>query len=533
MCFDDGLLIFYVKGSVKRMRRLGFQRILPALCTVALLVCTFGSFAVTVSANTDSVRSVYDDDGDGVVTAWDIIERDGYIEGCWYPWLTHTYLGSSLASNPDAEAWDSFYGPDGTTVRDYWQPLDKIGIDNVGEAQIKKEIFNLKALGFNMMAYMGSPWGEGVMHDTNTWDVTGVRSEYLTNMRRLLNICREVGMPVLWYIHCHSSAVPAYAGLDLWYRITQMYSHEQYRQHYAEKFVKPVCEVLAEYRDVVVMVGLTDELENEINDSQLGDKFNENHRTEYGVTQEDAVAFQAAIGQTVKAVMPDMPTTLASNKTDWAMYADSMLDMVGRNQYGTSTNVSDLSGAYPIGPMLATEFGIGDGSGLVAESEWGSILTAKRDNFLNKGYSGWFHWAYQPTLNSSSAGGNQYLKAGANTVYDFREGMYDGYYWAEAKMAQLKPANHTTGNPSILYYDGKNGNGKIYWIQPKGVTSYSVQRSIDGGNTWVQVSGSVSIDTSTGGYRYCMTDPNARSTGSVQYRVTVNGKVSYGNLWTY
>lgn len=529
---------------------------LPVLCTVALLVCSFGSLSVSANGTT-TVKSVYDTDGDNVVTAWDIIERDGYIEGCWYPWFTHSWLGSSLCESSEMEAIDSWFDADkylssGTTTatKDYWQNMNECGFDQLTPELIKMEIFNLKALGFNMMAYMGSPWGEGVKFEANTWKPIGVKDEYLKNMRNLLNICREVGMPVLWYVHCHSSAVPAYASLDMWYRITQSYS---YPEEYAKNFVEPVAKVLAEYRDVVVMVGLTDELENEMNDSnyEADHKFDEGDRHEYGVTQEVALKFQGAIGQKIKEIMPDMPTTFASNKEDFAMNGESMVDMVGRNQYTSGSGGKDLSGKWPIGPMLATEYGTGDGTYGGTEDEWANVLIEKRNNFLNLGYTGFFHWAYQTTLSSGNAGGNQYLKKGATMVHHFRKGMLQVHDYAEKKMNELKPANHpTTGAPSAMYYHGgtiqhsiSNGStstkqnitykGKVFWIQPKGVTSYKVERSTNGGQSWTQISGSVSIDADTGSYLYCMTDPSPVSSGSVQYRITVNNKTSYTNVWTY
>ncbi len=544
------------------MRRIAKKVLLPMLCVVALMVCSFSMLTFTGSANTASVKSVYDIDsyhngkqigwaGDGVVTAWDIVERDGYIEGCWYPWFTHSWLGSSLCASPEMEAIDSWYDADKNdgSTKDYWQNMSQCGFDQLGAEQIKMEIFNLKALGFNVMSYMGSPWGEGIQYDTNTWKPIGVKEEYLKNMRNLLNICREVGMPVLWYVTCHSSAVPQYASLDMWYRITQMYC---YPEEYAENFVEPVAQVLAEYRDVVVMVGLSDELENEMNDSDYvaDPKFDEGSRHHYGTTQEIAQAFQGAIGQKVKEIMPDMPITLASNKEDYAMVGDSMVDFVGRNQYSSGTSARDLTGKWPVGPMMATEYGTGDAAFGGTEDEWATTMTSKRQSFLDAGYTGFFHWAYQPTLSSGNAGGNQYLKTGATMVHDFRKGMYEGYYWSESKMASLKPANHTTGNPSAMYYYGgtiqhsiSNGttstkqdidySGKIFWIQPQGVTTYTVERSTNGGSTWTQVSGTVSIDTTTGSYRYCMTDPSPVSSGSVQYRITVNNKTSYTNVWTY
>ena len=142
-------------------------------------------------------------------------------------------------------------------------------------------------------------------------------------------------------------------------------------------------------------------------------------------------------------------------------------------------------------------------------------------------------------------------KQGATTPYDLRKGAWEGYYWAETKMNSLGDSSkNTTGNPSALYFCGQsmtynitnsagnkttsttNLNGKIYWIQPKGVTTYKVERSVNGGS-WTQVSGSVSIDSNSGSYRYCMTDPSPVTSGTVQYRITVNNKTDYTNVWTY
>jgi hypothetical protein len=201
--------------------------------------------------------------------------------------------------------------------------------------------------------------------------------------------------------------------------------------------------------------------------------------------------------------------------------------------------------------MLATEYGTGDGTYSESEDSWANVLIEKRNNFLNLGYTGFFHWAYQPTLSSGNAGGNQYLKKGATMVHHFRKGMLQVHDYAEKKMNELKPANHpTTGAPSAMYYHGgtiqhsiSNGStstkqnitykGKVFWIQPKGVTSYKVERSTNGGQSWTQISGQVSIDADTGSYLYCMTDPSPVSSGSVQYRITVNNKTSYTNVWTY
>ena len=538
------------------MRRLT-KLLLPVVCVVAMMVCTFGSFGVvSVSAVDDGAKATeilakYDVESwngviqtgkanDGIVTAWDILKVDGYIEGVWLPWLTHSWLGSSLASNPDMENNDSWTTAAGKT-EDYWQTMTQIGIDKYNNTQLEMEIFNLRALGFNMLAYAGSPWGEGRVNDTNTWECTGVRDEYLKNIRRLLDICRKANMPVVWYIHFHSSAVPEYASLDMHYRIEQVKGNRAYSDSYAENFVKPVCEVLSEYRDVVVMCGIADETFNEINDSEAGDKFAEGKREQYGVTQEDSMYFHTQIGKMVKQVMPDMPTTCADNADQYAMYGDAILDMPGRNQYSSGTNPScSVDKGWATGPLLAGEYGMGGSSGQYSEDTWSSTMIGKREAYLNAGYSGFFQWAYEPTFKSDGSAnpnGNQMIRPGGTIPYDLRMGCYKAYYWA------AKQQGGSANAPSALYYCGTsirltsgsnyNGMGKVYFIRPENNATVTVERSVDGGKTWTTVSGTPTYDTEAGSYRACLTDSSAPSSGTVQYRVSANGYTSYTNVWTY
>jgi hypothetical protein len=73
----------------------------------------------------------------------------------------------------------------------------------------------------------------------------------------------------------------------------------------------------------------------------------------------------------------------------------------------------------------------------------------------------------------------------------------------------------------------------VYWIQPEGQTSYKVERSTNGGSWTTVATSGATIDTATGSHRYMITDSSAPSSGTVQYRITVNGKTSYTNVWKY
>ena len=139
------------------MRRIAKKVLLPLLCVVALTISAVGVIGFAGSAadtptKSQAILDKYDIDswngtiqtgkaGDGIVTAWDVLKVDGYIEGVWLPWLTHSWLGSSLASNPDMENNDSWTLADGT-VKDYWQTMTQIGIDNYNNTQLEQEIFD-------------------------------------------------------------------------------------------------------------------------------------------------------------------------------------------------------------------------------------------------------------------------------------------------------------------------------------------------------------------------------------------------------
>lgn len=251
--------------------------------------------------------------------------------------------------------------------------------------------------------------------------------------------------------------------------------------------------------------------------------------------------FHAKIGQMVKEVMPDMPTTCADNADQYAMYGDAILDMPGRNQYSSGTSPStNVTEAWATGPLMAGEYGMGGSSGAYDEDTWSTTMINKRQAHLDAGYSGFFQWAYEANFKTAGAAapnGNQMIRQGGTIPYDLRAGCYQGYYWAAEKQGGSANA------PSAMYYCGTSikltsgstvdFTGKVYYIRPENNATVTVERSTDGGATWTTVSGTTSYDTNAGSHRACLVDSSAPSSGSVQYRVSANGYTSYTNVWTY
>ena len=155
------------------MRRVSLKVLLPILCSIALLFSVVGSVLVSgISLSPRQEKTEIEK----------ILDRDGYIEGIWYPWFQHSFLGHCLSPNKMAA---------GILGNNFL----KVGIDQYGEINIYREIYNLKALGFNLLGYEGSPYGEGVVYGPNG-EVLGIEEEYVKNVRRFLNICKENGTAI-------------------------------------------------------------------------------------------------------------------------------------------------------------------------------------------------------------------------------------------------------------------------------------------------------------------------------------------------
>ncbi|MBQ4333025.1 MAG: hypothetical protein IJC33_04545 [Clostridia bacterium] len=427
------------------------------LCTVALLV----SMVTPAFAAKDGALPRKEE-----ATLLDqILERDGFLDGIWYPWLFNGQGGHSLTGN---EFMALYHG-------DEWA---RPALDEKGADIVYRSIYNLKAMGYNMMAYGGSFWGEGVVYDQNG-DVLGIKEDYLVNARRLLDMCREIGMPVMWLVYFHSSDISNYYGIEAWHYITQMYANHTIADHFADRFVRPLCQMLAEYPDVVAMVAITDEPENEINDNDVGDRFDGN-RSHYGTTQENVQYFVTAINNAVKEELPDMPRTVAPNTDDLSFYGSLDLDLVGRNRYDSIGLVPDMSNYMTSAPMLLTEYNHPNG-GSLADDTYTMVLQTFRKNMMQKGFVGGFQWCHLP----DNFDGAHYLqKRNGRSETDYRSTVYDLYYYMTDYRNEHRGVETVLDTPSLFCIDG---SGKVEWIPARQATQMDLLRSDDGGNTWIKL----------------------------------------------
>ena len=393
----------------------------------------------------------------------EILERDGFIDGIWMPWFNEGQTGHNLTGNELMAKYNSSSSKD-------W---NRVELDYYGADKIYREIYNLKAMGYNMLAYGGSIFAEGVVFDANG-DVIGIKQEYLDNARRLLNMCRQIGMPVMWNIYFHSSSLPSYYGIEGWHFICQMLGNREVADHYAERFVRPLCEMLAEYPDVVALVSIADEPENEINDVGIGNHFATNGREMYGVTQDDMIYFMQQINEVAREELPNVARTVASNSGNKTIYRDFDLDLMGHNQYTDGDTFKSVESLLTDADPILTEYNVG--TRISDDTAYAEKLITFREWMMQNGYKGGFQWCWTPGQYSGAyalqrnAGGTAFRK----TVALLR-------YYIDEYRAEYRGETITLDAP-VLYANA--GDGKVLFIPSKRATKITVQRSDDGGVTW-------------------------------------------------
>ncbi len=442
------------------MKRHVSRILLPLLCALCLL-----TGMVPVSAKAPGGDFAWTNSDEPMLIE-QILQRDGLIDGIWFPWFDGGNVGHSLTGNE-------------VMVRYYGSSWSKPALDTVGADKIYHEIYNLKSMGYNLLGYGGSIYDEGVIHDAYG-DVIGCKQEFLDNARRLLDMCREIGMPVMWTICFHSSSSPNYHGMDAYNIFSQKYANPTIAKHYAENFARPVCQMLAEYPDVVALVAVTDEIENEINDSQEGNHFG-GARDHYGVTEADMVYFMQQVTKVAREELPHTALTMASNDKNKAMYHGFDMDMMGHNMYDNNVGVPDADVFFSDAPMLLTEYNIGH-DGKFTPEQFAQRLITYREKMMKNGYKGGIQWAWMSNgMHRSTAYYllDGYANGGPNT--NFLETVAILRHFIDDYRAEYRGETVVLDEP-VLYCN--EGGGYVEWIPSRQAETMDLLRSTDGGKTW-------------------------------------------------
>ena len=472
-------------------------KVLSLLCAVVLMACAVPT-AVFAEMGCDFPWTK------NQTLLEEIIERDGLLDGVWYPWINAGQSGHNLCGN---KVMAQYYSAD-------WA---RVELDYYGADKVYREIYNLKAMGYNMMAWGGSIYGEGVVYDAYG-DVIGIDPVYEQNVRRLLDMCREIGMPVMWNVYFHSSSAPHYYGMQGWNIICRMLGDRTVADHYAENFVKPLCKILGEYPDVVALISIADEPENEINDAAIGNHFDDGIRAMYGVNRDDMIYFMKGINDMCKKMLPNVPRTVASNNKNKTTFAGFELDLMGHNRYDNAANVDSTESFFTDADIILTEYNIG-GDGQFTDEQYAAKLKQFREKFVANGYKGGFQWCWIPSATDAAY---YMLNKSPKSQTDFKETVTLLRHYIDDYRAEYQGKKIAFDVP-VLY--ANDGTGLVEWIPSRNATKVTIERSDDGGKTWkailkdADVSSAITITKGKASYK---DSDSSKPKSGFCYRVTMS-----------
>ena len=461
------------------------------LCAVALLIgCVF-----SIAEIADGKKTEYDN------LYEQVLAEDGFIFGMNYPWIQ---IGHTLTGN---EAMLKF------GITDDGDPM-QVGLDVYGDEYVYEGLYNLRALGFSMIGYWGSTYGEGVIYD-DYGNVLGVKEDYLANIERYLQICRRADMTVLWIIQAHNDSLVSYfgeKGKRAWDFCSQAIVNPAVSEAYIETFVRPVLQVLAKYPDVVALISASSEAENEINDDALGNHFGSD-RGIYGTNQAKMVDFLRKLTEAAAEECPDIARTLVCNTSWMDMYNDFDLTVIGKNLYSSTAGATPIEGLNTVFPAIMSEWGVGV---IKSEEQFTLSTMTMQERIIEEGYKGSFWWSY--VAGDGGGGSMSVFKQGAGSQSDFRPLMYSTHYLILDQIAAHRGEEVILDTPNTFY---NRGSGMVEWIASRQATSYDVQRSMDGGTTWETLAEGLTPDVAldTNREKGVYFDETLPLVGSVMYRI--------------
>ena len=428
-----------------------------ALCLSALLATTGWISAAGIVVG----RDAYGFKEDTLLSK--VLKEDGFLNGIDYMWIEdgHTFSDNYI------------FGYDTNTFS-----------DGNGAAQAYNDMINIKALGYNAVHIMAQGgMMEGVIYGEHG-EILGLSEEYKQNFRLFLDIIEETDTNIAVFLQFHTTQIYEKLGKDVWDKATQFYASEEVCRQYMELVMAPILDILKDYEDRILFLSLGDELENEINDSDLGWN-TDNSRVVYGVSFDDMYRFYSELNDLCKEKMPDIPRTIGANFTFLHKYSELDLDAIGRNRYTeTGTEFEQIDNhEYKTGlPMYFPEWGIACWVYNMTWQEFEDRNMVMLDEIRESGYFGAFFWRYEHTQ-KSDAQLTMY-----NTFWEFPSDYNTlATRFAYEASKDLHAYQHTDSffDPAVMF--AYNGDGLVTWLHAKNGQTFDLERSLDGGKTWVKL----------------------------------------------
>ena len=389
-----------------------------------------------------------------------LLARDGFIHGCDYDW-NGDWSGSDFSLGDN----HIVFGGNARAKYCYYKTFC--------------DLYNIRAIGFNAVNYwiLGSLQGITFDHDGY---VTGIDKSFLNNLRELCEICRKIGIFLLPSLQPHGNAnswgMPNSKGeppIYVWNKYFKFIWNKKAREMYLNNAIKPVCEIFAEYQDIILCVGVT--IENStgwVSDMDIGYM-----QGDQGVKWNVWKDFVNDLHDCVKAASPNLLTSTeeAGGIEKLTRLNETKVDILGANYYHAGAYVPPRE-IYVTGrPGYIGEYNVGDGP---RDSYLGFRWGDKRHEFIKSareaGWIGCFLYKY-----CVDGGDYTTFKPRSNTLY-----YEDMYEWCHGFRKPITEAiyNYRGERPEIetAVLLANKGTENVYWIPSPSGSVYSLERSFDG-----------------------------------------------------
>ena len=385
----------------------------------------------------------------------DLIAKDGFLYGMDYDWFVeYSNIGHNFGAN---------HVIPGKTLCAF------------NAEKVYEDLFTIKALGFNAVNYWLFTWLDGILFDDDG-NVIGLDEYFLPNLKTALNIARELGLKIILSVQSHLDDINDYSDKSMWDKYTQFLHNPVILKQYVDLCVQPVCKLVSNYQDTVMIMCLTVEGgEADVNDIDFGYISKKN----FGTTWKNYRSFLIAVNQKIKEIIPDMLTSVEAvgGSIRTYKYNSIGMDLIGTNRYTKDGDVDDIEKLISTLPMYIGEFNLGTiGFESVSLDYWTKTNLKFYPSARKAGYIGAFYYSYCTggssfSLYNSAVSAPESLR---NLAALFHYQILDDLYERQG----LKDVLDT---PAIL---ANRGNGHVYWIASRTAIYYTVERSDDDGKTW-------------------------------------------------
>lgn len=444
--------------------------------------------------------------------------------------FTFTYEGKTYDTAMERlMAEDGFmYGVDWDWFGSWSDEMSALGDDNILHIEsayrapyVERALYNMKALGLNCMGTWLGPHGT-FTYDDATGLVTGLDDKFIVNLKSLLESCRKTGMYIVPALLSHNyGSHQSYLVIDGltdqeradWY--FRYYYDEEAREALLENGIAPICEILADYQDVIPCVALTIENGSNLNDIETGMTYT-NH---LGVTWENFATLNNALHDEVKKAMPKMLTSV-EDIGGWPdnlfKYNDLKVDIISPQMYTTTGTFWDVETYMTDRSGYLGEFNYSESPDVMFSTSieyMDAVMQRFYRSAIELGYLGafCFGWSF------GDDGRYSYFTSASTDDYETLRNYVVpvSYIIADSKHEYRGTSGKDV--PVLLYNNDSETN---YWIGGRNVDHFILERS-DNGGEWKVIDSNIDpyeAQIDNGLIKY--TDNSIQGGVTYKYRVT-------------